>query len=90
MLQKDDETTLADPEEFFTAQKWGNPFLNTEEGKKYTLPFNSLRIEYIITGPLENIDSVEKDNVISQEWINAAYRHVCKLTLEIHQSRILG
>ncbi|XP_039308354.1 protein germ cell-less [Solenopsis invicta] len=60
-------------DEYFKNRKWTEPFLTTEEGKKYAAPFKALRMKYLLLH--EQDDKIlYSDNLIPPDWLHSAYR----------------
>lgn len=66
-----EETLKVD--DYFKNHKWTEPFLMTEEGKKYAAPFKALRMKYLLLH--EQDDKIlYSDNLIPPDWLHSAYR----------------
>ncbi|KAH0945205.1 hypothetical protein HN011_010739 [Eciton burchellii] len=58
---------------YYTNHKWREPFLITEEGKKYAAPFKALKMKYLLLQ--EQDDKIlYSDNLIPPDWLHNAYR----------------
>lgn len=59
--------------DFFKTQKWKVPFLDSEQGKKYILIFQALRIKYILletgSSAVDKVREMISDNIIPQLWV---------------------
>lgn len=59
---------------FFEAKSFSRTaFLNTNEGKQYTPPFQALRIRHMLLNFDFSIsDIIRKDKIIPEDWISVA------------------
>lgn len=78
----EDESTY----DFYKRQTWSVSFLMTEEGAKYKLPFESLRMEHLMAyDTLKR--KVRNDNILPSEWISSSFeklwQHEVLITSEI-------
>lgn len=86
-LHPDCELTDANdlkPQKFFR-DRMGQPFLLTPDGKPYAGAFKALRLEHIIMHHLD-IETIQKDNIIPEDWINPAVLQQWYSMLRIDQS----
>ncbi|XP_044735729.1 protein germ cell-less [Chrysoperla carnea] len=85
--ENDDEYTDNDfePKKFFQERQDKTPFLLTKQGKPFAKAFQALRLQHILMHHLD-IEMLQKDNIIPNEWINPTVLHQWHSMLRIDQS----
>lgn len=76
-------------ESFYAEHSWTKPFLFTKEGIRFLPPFQVLKKKYLLT--LNTwCKTVENDNLLSEEWMNAAYKELWQTELQILSGSDMG
>ncbi|XP_033225287.1 protein germ cell-less isoform X3 [Belonocnema kinseyi] len=86
-IHNKEETLQID--EYFKSHVWKEPFLATEEGKKYAAPFKALRNKYLILHD-QDVKILYSDNLIPPDWLHSSYKEQWLHLLRIDANKDRG
>ncbi|XP_043286018.1 protein germ cell-less [Venturia canescens] len=86
MTNKEDAIQVDD---YYKNHTWTQPFLSTEEGKKFAPPFKALRMKYLLLHD-QDVEILYSDNLIPSEWLHNAYKEQWLHLLRIDANKDRG
>lgn len=76
-------------DDYFKNHKWTEPFLTTDDGRKYAPPFRALRLKHLVLHQ-QDVKVLQNDNIIPPEWMHDVYREQWLHLLRIDENEDRG